>query len=181
LKTQLENANIQLLGLPQRSLINKILVPIDGSACSDEAVQFAMRLAAKYGAEICFFHVIPAYQWRYCFETPEWSIIPIYPIRKLEEEAEKLLLSTMTSVEEANIKVHAELDYGSPANRIVRMAKEGGFDLIVMASSGLGFLGRLVFGSVSDEVVHRAPCPVLVMKAHRKVSEEKEADEQGEP
>ena len=181
MKIQLENPNTQSLGLLQRSLISKVLVPIDDSAHSHEAVQFAVRLAAKHGAEICLFHVISAYPWRFCFETPECSLIPIIPMKKLEEEAEQLLLSAMTSVEEANVKVHAELDYGLPANRIMRMAKEGGFDLIVMGSSGLGFLGRLAFGSVSDEVVHRAPCPVLVMKAHRKASEEKEADEQGEP
>jgi nucleotide-binding universal stress UspA family protein len=180
LKTRLMNPNAQSLGLPQRSLISKILVPIDGSAASHEALQYAVRLATEHGAKICLFHVISTSPWRYCFETPECGFIPLYPMEKLEEEAERLLLSTMTSVEETGVKAQAELDYGGPANRIVRMAKEGGFDLIVMGSSELGLFGRLVFGSVSDEVVHGAPCPVLVVKTRREASGEKEAGEQDE-
>jgi nucleotide-binding universal stress UspA family protein len=181
LKTQLKNPNTQTQGLLQRSLINKVLVPIDGSVCSHEAMQFAVRLAAKHGAEICLFHVISTYPWRYCFETPECSLIPPIPMKKLEEEAEQILLSALTLVEEDNVKIRAEIDYGYPAKRIVRMAKEGGFDLIVMGSNRLGFLGRLAFGSVSEEVVHKAPCPVLVMKAHLADLDGKEVDEQDEP
>jgi nucleotide-binding universal stress UspA family protein len=53
---------------------------------------------------------------------------------------------------------------GQPAAEILTAAEEPGVDLVVIGARGLGLLGRLVLGSVSDRVVHHAPCPVLVVK-----------------
>jgi nucleotide-binding universal stress UspA family protein len=53
---------------------------------------------------------------------------------------------------------------GQPATEILTAAEEPGVDLVVLGARGLGLLGRLVLGSVSDRVVHHAPCPVLVVK-----------------
>jgi len=53
---------------------------------------------------------------------------------------------------------------GHPPTEIVEAASKPDVDLVVVGARGLGPLGRLVLGSVSDRVVHHAPCPVLVVK-----------------
>jgi nucleotide-binding universal stress UspA family protein len=54
--------------------------------------------------------------------------------------------------------------HGDPAIEICRVAEEGRFDLVVIGSHGSGFLKQAVLGSVSQHVLHHAPCPVLVVR-----------------
>jgi nucleotide-binding universal stress UspA family protein len=63
----------------------------------------------------------------------------------------------------ADVSISTEVLRGSPAQRIVERAEEWGADLIVVGSHGRGFWGRLL-GSVSNGVVHHAPCSVLVVR-----------------
>ena len=106
--------------------------------------------------------------------TEDWSPSLVYTKKDMETDGERLLLSALTSVKEPGMRVDAQLDYGRPAKKITQIAKERNFDLIVIGSRSLGFIARLLLRSVSDEVVHRAPCPVLVVKRspHKDESEE---------
>jgi nucleotide-binding universal stress UspA family protein len=58
----------------------------------------------------------------------------------------------------------ADVELGRPAEVILETAKSWGADLIMVGSHGRGFWGRLTLGSVSDTVVHHAPCSVLVVR-----------------
>lgn len=145
--------------------IGKILVPVDGSDASSDALEYAVRLAAKHNSEICLVHVVPTSVWNYCLMTEDLSPVLMCTMSEMEAQGERLLLSALTSVGESGLKVDARLDYGRAARKIVQIAEAEKFDLIVTGCRGLGFLGRLLFRSVSDEVVRRAPCPVLVVKS----------------
>ena len=148
--------------------IRKILIAVDGSERSINAVEFAVDLATKYDSEICLVHVIPNSIWRYCMATDEEDLISPHiiknTIKEMEEEGERLLSSVLTSVKGAGIEAHAQLDHGYPAKKILQIAKEENFDLIVMGSSDRGTITRLFFGSISDEVIRKAPCPILLVK-----------------
>lgn len=148
--------------------IRKILIAVDGTERSINAVEFAVDLATKYDSEICLVHVIPNSKWRYCMATDEEDLISPHiiknTIKEMEEEGERLLSSVLTSVKGAGIEAHAQLDHGYPAKKILQIAKEENFDLIVMGSSGRGTITRLFFGSISDEVIRKAPCPILLVK-----------------
>lgn len=56
------------------------------------------------------------------------------------------------------------LEHGDPADRICDVARTGQFDLVVIGSHGSGFVKRALLGSVSQDVLHHAPCPVLVVR-----------------
>ena len=61
--------------------------------------------------------------------------------------------------------VQRRVEYGDPAAEIVRVAADEGYDVVVVGSHGSGFVKRVLLGSVSQHVLHHAPCPVLVVRA----------------
>lgn len=83
-----------------------------------------------------------------------------------KENAKKILEETKTKLAEKlpDLVFSTEVLLGSPESRIVETAEEMGADLIIVGSHGYNRWERLLLGSVSDSVVHHAPCSVLVVR-----------------
>jgi nucleotide-binding universal stress UspA family protein len=79
--------------------------------------------------------------------------------------AEEYLRSSAVGLPESTVDVIMEVGAGDPADAIIDHAESHAADLIVMGTSGRGKLDKLIFGSTSDGVVRRAPCPVLLIRA----------------
>jgi nucleotide-binding universal stress UspA family protein len=150
-------------------MIKKILVPIDGSKHSDEAVDYALDLAEKYSAEIKLLTVAqPVVATGSMFLTQ--LILPptstaIY-VKEIEAAHKKMLAEALKKAKKTkpNINISKQLVNGRPANKIVEIANKGNFDLIVMGSRGAGGIKEFFLGSVSDRVADEARCPVLLVK-----------------
>jgi nucleotide-binding universal stress UspA family protein len=84
-------------------------------------------------------------------------------------DAENLIAGKLQS---ENLVVEKEIIPGSPKQMIVDESKEFGADLVVVGSHGYGFMDRLILGSVSNYVLHNAPCSVLVVRSEDKESGE---------
>lgn len=157
-------------------MFRKILVPIDGSKHAHTALKTALELAEVHGSGLEILHVT-SYSEEYASMGPEpggeESEEPASPpewieeyMAKLRENDEKMLNQALRDAE----KLHPELDItskllrGRPGRSIVSEAEEGGFDLVVIGSRGLGGLAGLVLGSVSQHVVEESKVPVLVVK-----------------
>jgi nucleotide-binding universal stress UspA family protein len=145
-----------------------MLVALDGSEHSNYALNYALDLADKYSPNIT---LISVFHQVYIPFTEEAGIAAFEVREKCLEEQknqhEKILTEALEKIKKANpsLKVSMKLVEGRPADRIVEIAKEGNFDIIVMGSRGLGGIKELVLGSVSDRVADHAPCPVLIVKA----------------
>jgi universal stress protein A len=140
--------------------IQKILVPTDFSAHADEAFRVAHTLARATGAEVIVFHVArpPAV-------VSEGGRLLAEPG---EGEAANLW-DRFRNIQPADPRVRVEhqvivADRPS-AGHILAMLDKLGCDLIVMGTHGRSWLKHRLFGSVTEEVVRRARCPVLVVKA----------------
>ena len=87
----------------------------------------------------------------------------------VKENAENILETTGNKLREIfadrNISIVTELLNGSPESRIVEKAEEIEADLIIVGSHGYNRWERLLIGSVSDSVIHHAPCSVLVVRS----------------
>ena len=70
------------------------------------------------------------------------------------------------------LEITTIVELGQPAAAILENAKRWGPDMIIVGSHGRGFWGRLALGSVSDAVVHNAPCAVLVTRPHHVAAKE---------
>jgi universal stress protein A len=140
--------------------IQKILVPTDFSAHADEAFRVAHRLAQATGAEVILFHVArpPAV-------VTEGGRFLASPIKGDAVN----LWDRFQCIQPTGSKVRVEhqvivADRPS-ASHILEIIDRLGCDLIVMGTHGHTRLKHLLFGSVTEEVVRRARCPVMVVKA----------------
>lgn len=135
----------------------KALVPTDGSEQSMKAVQRALELAEKQGAQITLMAV--------AYFTGDFDEMPLNIREKLEAEARKNLNKAKAVFDQKNVKVETVLESGLvPANNILRQAEEGKFDRIIMGSTGASGLAKVLMGSTAAKVVAHAPCEVTVVR-----------------
>jgi nucleotide-binding universal stress UspA family protein len=141
----------------------KLLVPTDFSEDSEQAARYAVELAKRFQAEIHCIHVvdIPADLMStsdYYMTGPSEQFVD-----QLREESKKNLEAfTEKNLEGAQVQT-AFLE-GSPFVEIIRYARDQQIDLVVIATHGRTGLKHVLFGSVAEKVVRKAPCPVLVVK-----------------
>jgi nucleotide-binding universal stress UspA family protein len=131
----------------------RVLVGVDGSAASDEAVTEAADIAASFGADVVVVHV------NHVFAASGIAIV------ESEEDARAILRGAVAAVEARGVLATAEAPLGhSAANGIVAAAERLGADLVVLGSRRPSHLDGLLMGSVAHEAIHRLRCPVLLAR-----------------
>ena len=141
----------------------KLLVPTDFSEDSEQAARYAVELAKRFQAEIHCIHVvdIPAdllSTSAYYMTGPSDQFID-----QIREESKKNL-EAFAGKNLEGAQVQTAFLEGSPFVEIIRYARDQQIDLVVIATHGRTGLKHVLFGSVAEKVVRKAPCPVLVVK-----------------
>lgn len=144
----------------------KILVPVDFSELSAGVIQAGVDIARDRGASVTVLHVAREsdYIANYGDEFHGAGI----SVGKLRDDAWIALEARLKNLIRAHTRganVEASLIWGSPVRDILDTAERGGYELIVMATQGRRMLSRFFLGSVTEEVIRRAPCPVLAVRA----------------
>ena len=136
--------------------IRTILHPTDFSERSQDAFGLACALARDYGARLIVLHVADVPTVAY-----GEGIVPPNPEESRAAAQEQL---DRLRVPRADVRAERRLEQGDPVTEILRVAREAGADLIVLGTHGRTGLGRLLMGSVAEQVVRRAACPVLTVR-----------------
>jgi universal stress protein A len=140
----------------------QILVPTDFSPSAWKALEDAAAIADTWGAWLDLLYV---------WEFPSLAVpaelggygIPSPAIEKASAEAQCLMEELLCEARAKGFAIrHAKAMPGNPHRMIVEAAKAGSYDLIVIGSHGRRGLARVMLGSVAEQVVRHAPCPVLV-------------------
>jgi nucleotide-binding universal stress UspA family protein len=139
-------------------LFKKILVPLDGSEHSLRALEKAIQIAKKFDGKLMLIHM---YSIAIFELTP--SQINAYVLER-RKSGEKILTEGGKRAYAEGVPFETQLQEGHVVEGIVKAAKKGNFDLIVMGARGTTKLKELFLGSVSHGVILLAPCPVLIMK-----------------
>lgn len=138
---------------------NLIVVGVDGSPGSDAALGWAIEEAKVRGAQ-----VRAVYAWGYpAIAGPEGSVVYLDPLTLAIEARTHLdgILDVVLREVESRDRIERAAVEGGAANALIDQSKDA--DLLVVGARGHGgFLGLLI-GSVSNQVVHHAPCPVVVV------------------
>jgi inorganic pyrophosphatase len=138
-----------------RPPVRLILHPTDFSDRSEFAFRIACTLARDHSARLLLLHVAPSPVMVAGAESVARA--NDYPDR-LKEELRQL------GVPDANIEVEYRVEEGDPVREILAVARQMSADLIVMGTHGRTGLGWLLMGSVAEQVVRQAPCPVLTVR-----------------
>jgi nucleotide-binding universal stress UspA family protein len=142
--------------------IQKILLPTDFSTLSAIATKYACELTEKFDAELHLLHALEIY----ATAIPAFEMglaLPTY-ISESKAAAEQSLNGILDPQWSKSRKVVQTVVEGHPAAEIVRYARTQDIDLIVLATHGRTGLSHIVMGSVAENVVRTAPCPVLTMR-----------------
>jgi len=144
--------------LRSNSVVEKILVPVDGSKVMERNVRFACDIVKALGGAMTLIHVVvlPA------------SMEPGVPIdpTPLEQAGARILEAAQKVAEDSGCKTEGilETDFGNAGHRIVRVAQEKGFTLIVIGARGGSKIVNMLLGSVCHTVAYNATCPVLIVR-----------------
>lgn len=141
----------------------QILVPTDFSAPAKVAKDYAAMLAEGFGATVHFLYVIPDPL------AMGWGVDAAYLPQLLDrtEREVKEQLKEHVKLDEGKFETRVAIETGSAAPKIVEYAKAHAIDLIVMGTQGRGAVERWWVGSVTQGVLHRAPCPVVAVQQPR--------------
>lgn len=152
----------------------KIIIATDGSSFSQAAVKKCCQMIAN--REDTAIKIISVYQ---TVVPADIFVASVQYSPELEEalrtQAEGFVEKGAAAVREyfagSNLDLSTQVMIGIPSQVIIEMAEEWKADLIVVGSHGRGFWGRVLIGSVTDAVLHHAPCSVLVIRQTKDFSE----------
>ena len=148
---------------PNNTIIrpNRILLATDGSEDARLAGRAAADLAARTRADL---HV--AHAWRHHITGLGYPSVAWTDYSYLDErEARRVLASEVDAIEASGVTVaEPHLLQGPPIDAILDLCDELRPGLLVLGSRGLGLIGRILLGSVSEGIIHHARCPVLVIR-----------------
>lgn len=143
------------------NIFQRILVPFDGTRCSNKAFRVSLELAKKYDATIRIVTCIQATQKLWFMDIGYDNSVFI----KHKAAAKKDLLKLESIAQKSGIKASSTILVAqSVVKPLLSFAKSRKIDLIVMGSHGRGGFDKLFLGSVANGVSNRATCPVLIVK-----------------
>jgi nucleotide-binding universal stress UspA family protein len=150
--------------------LKTILFATDFSDCSEYAFHLACALARDHGSKIIVLHVVPP-------PVAHGEVVA----RRQEPNYYDELWRTIRRYQAAGIGIDHRIEDGQPPSVIQRVADAVGCDLIVMGTHGRSGLGRLLMGSVAEQVVRGTHLPVLTVKAAPEASQPGRSGEESAP
>ena len=156
-------------------MYERILVPLDGSELAEGVLPYAVEIARKFDSELVLMQAVTPFA-RLLAETapgtPETSPTAVevsadIARQRLEGEikqAQNYLDSIKTKLQNDGVNTRTHVVEGAAGAAIIDYAREVNASLIAMSTHGRSGLGRLVFGSVADEVLRNSHVPVLVVR-----------------
>ena len=140
------------------SLFEKILIPLDGSENSLQALENAIQIAKKFNGKITLIHVYSVSACRHAHLYFDKCV------QELRKAGTGILVDGKKKVKAEGVQVQTLLREGHTVEEILKAARKGKFSLIVMGARGISKIKEILMGSISEGVIRHAPCPVFVVK-----------------
>jgi nucleotide-binding universal stress UspA family protein len=139
-----------------------ILVPTDFSESARHALTYGMSFAREYRARLVLLHVVENLTVGYASDLFPVPMAEVF--QEISGYARAELAKLAVEAREKGIEAEEHVVQGKPSAEIIRFAAEQGIDMIVLGTHGKGMLDQALFGSTTERVVRRAPCPVLSVR-----------------
>jgi nucleotide-binding universal stress UspA family protein len=142
--------------------LKKLLVPTDFSESARHALTYGTSFAREYGAELTLLHVVENLTVGYASDLFPVPMAEVF--QEISGYAKAELAKLAEVAREKKVAVVEQVVQGKPSAEIIRLAQEQKIDMIVLGTHGKGMLDQALFGSTTERVVRRAPCPVLTVR-----------------
>ena len=153
---------MKVSGIGARAALKRILFATDFSPAAERAGEFLARIAKHSSSRVLILHVLPR---QTVLHLPDHGI----GAKAVRRDAEQRLLRATGQLRTEKIQAETLLSEGlEPTKVILEFAAERGADLIVIGTRGLGLSGRLLLGSVANQLIHQAEIPVFTAGPHVK-------------
>jgi nucleotide-binding universal stress UspA family protein len=139
--------------------LRTILVPVDFSDCSRQALEYAAHTAGHFGASLTLLHVVEPVSYGLDFTLASSQQGP-----EMRAQLEARLAELAATLSAQWLTTDAVIRGGTPASSILDLARQRSYDLIIMGTHGRRGLSHLACGSVAEAVLRHASCPVLTVK-----------------
>jgi nucleotide-binding universal stress UspA family protein len=151
--------------------LQRILVPTDFSDSARHALTYGLSFAREYHAELLLLHVVEIVPVGYASDLFPAPMAAVFQEVSTYARAELAQLGALAR--ERGVTSRELVSQGKPSAEIVKAAREHDVDVIVLGTHGKGMLDKALFGSTTERVVRRAPCPVLTcrLKEHEFVDD----------
>ena len=152
-------------------MYDRIAVALDGSPLAEQILPHVVALAEKFGSALILVRAVLPVEKVAALVEPAVAGVPVDPtlieetIESEERDARTYLEHVANALRQRGISVQTEHPQGVAAEVIVDAARRAQANLIALTTHGRSGLGRLIFGSVADEVLHKAPSPVLLVRS----------------
>jgi len=147
--------------MPNDIALKHILVPIDFSEYSKNALRYAVSFAKHFNAELLLVYVVEPAIYPADFSFGQVTLPNIE--KEFRERGKKELDKLVHSEIKNQVKAQTMVCTGKPFIEILKVAKQENIDLIIIATHGHTGVEHILFGSTAEKVVRKAPCPVLVV------------------
>ena len=160
--------------LPKRAqgkpMLNRVLLPLDGSEAGEAAVPYVQELMSRLGSEVILFEVVPTGKHIRTVGGLDYVLYPEQDLKQVKTEAREYLDKVYQQLKTKKGKVRVELKAGDIAREIIDYAKRTRAGLIAISSHGHSGIAKWVFGSIAHKIVQVSNIPVLVIRATEKKS-----------
>lgn len=142
--------------------VKRIIVGVEGSGGAKAALRWAISEAHFRGAVV---EVVTSYANTYVPASPDFNYVPLDP-KQLEQEVAKMQASVvdqvLTEIGDTDVVIERSIRRGRAADTLIAAGEAA--DLLVVGSRGRGGFRGLLLGSVSQQIVHHASCPVVIVR-----------------
>lgn len=146
--------------------INRILVPIDLSKFSKQALQYANELCQDYGAELEVIHVVEERIHPALYDSSKSSIFEFTP--EIRKKTTGLIKKMFDEISGSKVKYKIKITEGVAAREILKHIENNDIDMIVLTTHGASGLDQFLLGSVAEKIIRRSICPVFTIKSFGK-------------
>jgi nucleotide-binding universal stress UspA family protein len=154
-------------GSSKLGAIDKILVPVDFSGCSLDALKYAIQFAEEFTAKIVVFNAV---HLGYAYTSDGYAMYDLSGLEKgLRKDADRNMREFLRYAKFGRVKFETAITVGPPISEICAFAERQNVDLIITATHGLTGFKHVLVGSTAEQLVRRAPVPVFVVPSHPEV------------
>jgi nucleotide-binding universal stress UspA family protein len=147
-----------------KDVLNRILLPLDGSKAGEVAVPYVLELASKLKAEITLFQTLATGYQATTDIGYDYIVYSEQQMASFKKYALNYLNTVGESLKAKGITFKIEITPGNAAEEIIDFADKNKFDLVAMSTHGRSGFSRFVFGSVADKILHQGNTPLLLVR-----------------